>query len=260
METFLEQVARSIIERIEWKQLSRTTLVLPSHRAGLVLKNELLRLQKAHNTQAIWAPTVQTLTQLQDSLSPLYAEDELFTIVRLYKLYLQSPITNHQSPIMSLDMFYGWGRQMLADFTNVDASMPAEQVPNFFENTIAAHELSQWHLDPEVEERLRGLINPISNLQSSISNDSVKAQYETLWKQLYELYTALRAEMKAAQKGYAGLRQRVVIEEWNSEEIQAKIKGRTYIFVGFNYLLPETAARSGAGIVLLGLRGELRDE
>ena len=238
METFLEQVARSIIERIEWKQLSRTTLVLPSHRAGLVLKNELLRLQKAHHAQAIWAPTVQTLTQLQDSLSPLYAEDELFTIVRLYKLYLQSPITNHQSPIMPLDLFYGWGRQMLADFTNVDASMPAEQVPNFFENTIAAHELSQWHLDPEVEERLRGLINPISNLQSSIFNDSVKAQYETLWKQLYELYTALRAEMKAAQKGYAGLRQRAVIEEWNSEEIQAKIKGRTYIFVGFNYLLP----------------------
>ncbi len=33
MDSFLQQVARSIIERIEWKQLSRTTLVLPSHRA-----------------------------------------------------------------------------------------------------------------------------------------------------------------------------------------------------------------------------------
>jgi len=237
MDSFLQQVARSIIERIEWKQLSRTTLVLPSHRAGLVLKNELLRLQKERNAQAIWAPTVQTLTQLQDSLSPLYAEDELFTIVRLYKLYLQSPITNHQSPIMSLDMFYGWGRQMLADFTNVDASMPAEQVPNFFENTIAAHELSQWNLDPEVEERLRGLMGErVNGLMDE--KDSVKAQYEVLWRQLYELYTGLRAQMKAEQKGYAGLRQRAVIEEWKSEEIQAKIKGRTYIFVGFNYLLP----------------------
>ena len=55
---------------------------LPSHRAGLVLKNELLQLQKARNAQAIWAPRVQTLTQLQDSLSPLYAEDELFTITK----------------------------------------------------------------------------------------------------------------------------------------------------------------------------------
>ena len=236
VDSFLQQVARSIIERIEWKQLSRTTLVLPSHRAGLVLKNELLRLQKERNAQAIWAPTVQTLTQLQDSLSPLYTEDELFTIVRLYKLYLQSPITNHQSPIMSLDMFYGWGRQMLADFTNVDASMPAEQVPNFFENTIAAHELSQWNLDPEVEERLRGLINGANGANGE--KDSIKAQYEVLWRQLYELYTGLRAQMKAEQKGYAGLRQRAVIEEWKSEAVQAKIKGRTYIFVGFNYLLP----------------------
>lgn len=231
VDSFLQQVARSIIERIEWKQLSRTTLVLPSHRAGLVLKNELLRLQKERNAQAIWAPTVQTLTQLQDSLSPLYTEDELFTIVRLYKLYLQS-----STDPMPLDMFYGWGRQMLADFTNVDASMPAEQVPNFFENTIAAHELSQWNLDPEVEERLRGLINGANGANGE--KDSIKAQYEVLWRQLYELYTGLRAEMKAEQKGYAGLRQRAVIEEWKSEAVQAKIKGRTYIFVGFNYLLP----------------------
>ena len=238
METFLQQVARSIIDRMDWKQLSRTTLVLPSHRAGLVLKNELLCLQKERHAQAVWAPTVQTLTQLQDSLSPLYPEDELFTIVRLYKLYIQSPLSNLQSPIMSLDMFYGWGRQMLSDFTNVDASMPAEQVPNFFENTIAAHELSQWNLDPEVEERLRALINPISNIQYPISNDSVRNQYEVLWRQLYELYTALRAQMKAEQKGYAGLRQRAVIEEWSSEPIQSKIQGRTFVFVGFNYLLP----------------------
>ena len=226
---FLQQVARSIIATIDWKQLSRTTLVLPSHRAGLVLKEELLRLQQEQHAQAVWAPTVQTLTQLQDALSPLYAEDELFTVVRLFKLYKGS---------MPLDMFYSWGRQIIADFTNIDASMPASEVPNFFENTIAAHELEQWKLDPETEERLKSLIGPISNLQFPISNDSVKNQYETLWHQLYELYTGLKAEMIAEQKGYPGLRQRAVIEHWSDEEIQSKIAGRTYIFVGFNYLLP----------------------
>ena len=226
---FLQQVARSIIATIDWKQLSRTTLVLPSHRAGLVLKEELLRLQQEQHAQAVWAPTVQTLTQLQDALSPLYAEDELFTVVRLFKLYKGS---------MPLDMFYSWGRQIIADFTNIDASMPASEVPNFFENTIAAHELEQWKLDPETEERLKSLIGPISNLQFPISNDSVKNQYETLWHQLYELYTGLKAEMIAEQKGYPGLRQRAVIEHWSDEEIQSKIAGRTYIFAGFNYLLP----------------------
>ena len=41
-DSFLEQVALSVLDKMEWKQLSRTTFVLPSHRAGLVLKNELL--------------------------------------------------------------------------------------------------------------------------------------------------------------------------------------------------------------------------
>ena len=45
MESFLEQTAREIISHIEWSRLNRTTLVLPSHRAGVVLKDALLRLQ-----------------------------------------------------------------------------------------------------------------------------------------------------------------------------------------------------------------------
>ncbi len=237
MNSFLQQVAQSVIDSIDWKLLNRTTLVLPSHRAGLVLKDELLRLQQDRHAQAIWAPQVQTLTQLQDSLSPLYAEDELFTIVRLYKLYRQSSIVTG-SELMPLDMFYGWGRQMISDFTNVDASMPAEQVPNFFANTVAAHELSQWQLDPETEERLRGLMANGSTDEWQKDENSIRAQYEFLWRRIHELYTALRAEMTAEQKGYAGLRQRAVIENWDSEYVQSKIAGRTYIFVGFNYLLP----------------------
>ena len=237
MNSFLQQVAQSVIDSIAWKQLNRTTLVLPSHRAGLVLKDELLRLQQERHAQAIWAPQVQTLTQLQDSLSTLYAEDELFTIVRLYKLYRQSSIVTG-SELMPLDMFYGWGRQMISDFTNVDASMPAEQVPNFFANTVAAHELSQWQLDPETEERLRGLMANGCTDEWQKDENSIRAQYEFLWRRIHELYTALRAEMTAEQKGYAGLRQRAVIENWDSEYVQSKIAGRTYIFVGFNYLLP----------------------
>ena len=173
MDSFLRHTAVSILDTIDWKQLSRTTLVLPSHRAGLVLKEEILRLQQERHAQAIWAPTVQTLPQLQDALSPLYAEEELLTIVRLYKIYRST----FQSP-MSLDLFYGWGRQMLADFTNIDASMHASEVPNFFANTVAARELEQWHLDPETEERLRKLVNPVSSIQSQIAKESVKSHYE----------------------------------------------------------------------------------
>lgn len=238
-DSFLEQVARSILDKIGWQQLHNTTFVLPSHRAGLVLKDAILRWQKERHAQAVWAPQVQTLTQLQDYLSPLYAEDEFFTIVRLYNLY-KSQITNHQSQI-SLDLFYGWGRQMVADFTNVDASMPAEEVPNFFDNTIAAHTLEQWELDEETEERLRALMNGLTSErinELTSERESVKEQYNALWQQLYTLYRDLKTGMAAEQKGFAGMRQRAVLEHWEDEEIQKKIAGRTYVFVGFNYLLP----------------------
>ena len=232
---FLQHTARSIIRSMDWKQLSRTTLVLPSHRAGLVLKNEILRLQQEQHAQAVWAPQVQTLPQLQDYLSPLYPEDELMTIVRLYKHYRR--LNSEDKDLMPLDMFYGWGRQMIADFTNIDASMPAEQVPNFFENTIAAHELEQWKLDTDTEERLRSLIGG-ERFAGSAASDSVRARYESLWQQLDHLYAALHAELSAEQKGYPGMRQREVIAHWEDEALQAKIAGRMYIFVGFNYLLP----------------------
>ena len=237
MNSFLHQTARSIIETIEWKQLSNTTLVLPSHRAGLVLKDELLKLQQERHAQAIWAPDVKTLPQLQDYLSPLYAEDEFMTIVRLYRHYLSTLNSRLSTDPLPLDMFYGWGRQMIADFTNIDASMTKEEVPNFFDNTIAAHELSLWDLDEEVEQRLRALINP-QTPQLTPEEKSVRVLYEQLWQQLYELYKALQVEMRAEQKGYTGMRQRAVIESWEDEPVQAKIAGRTYIFVGFNYLLP----------------------
>lgn len=237
METFLQQTARSIMEKIDWKQLSRTTFVLPSHRAGLVLKDELLRLQQERHAKVVWAPTVQTLPQLQDALSPLYAEDELMTVVRLYKHYRR---LNAEDPdLMPLDMFYEWGRQMIADFTNVDVSMTAEQVPNFFDNTIAARELGEWKLDKEVVERLRALIDPMVATRSNhAADDSVRRQFEQLWRQLYDLYQALQTEMAAEQKGYPGMRQRAVITHWDDPSLQSKIAGRMFVFVGFNYLLP----------------------
>lgn len=233
MNSFLHQTAVSITNQIDWQQLNQTTFVLPSHRAGVVLKNELLSLQQQSCRAVIWAPQVKTLQQLQDALSPLYPEDELMTIVRLYRHYCR--LNEGDKDIMSLDQFYNWGRQMLADFTNVDASMPAEEVPNFFDNTIAAHELEEWHLEPEVEQRLQELIDPSAPPQNA---ESIRHRYSTIWRQMYELYISLRAEMQAEQKGYNGMRQRSVIEQWDSDYVQEQIKGRTFVFVGFNYLLP----------------------
>ena len=232
--SFLRNTAESIVQTIGWERLSSVTFVLPSHRAGLVLTEALLDIQAEQGVKALWSPRVLTLNQLQDALSPLYAEDELKTVVRLYRHYRR--LNAGDKDLMPIEMFYGWGRQMISDFTNIDSSMPAEQVPNFFDNTIAAHELSRWNLDEEVLARLRGLMS--GGLKEDASEDSIRRQYEQLWRQLYELYQALRAEMAEEQKGYNGMRYRAAIEHWADESVQQQIAGRIYVFVGFNYLLP----------------------
>ena len=86
MNSFLKQTAESIVRKIGWNNLNRATLVLPTHRAGLTLKDEILRMQQAESQNAIYAPHITTISQLFDDLSPLYAEDELMTSVRLYRL------------------------------------------------------------------------------------------------------------------------------------------------------------------------------
>ena len=61
--------------------------------------------------------------------------------------------------------------------------MPAEEVPLFFDNTLAAHELEQWKIDPEMEDRLRSLMAVGS---ATVIPNSVRQHYEQLWQQLYK--------------------------------------------------------------------------
>ena len=233
MNSFLKQTAESIVKQIGWEKLKNTTIVLQTHRAGITLEDEILQLQKNDSSKVTFAPDIMPISDLFDKLSPLYAEDELMTIVRLYRAYLSTFNFQLSTDPLPLDMFYGWGRQMLADFTNIDASMPAEEVKNFFDNVIAAKELEQLEIDDELRARL----NQLFGEKEYNVHDSIREQYERLWKKLYELYMTLHAELARDQKGYPGMRQRSVIEHWD-DDVQEKISGRTFVFVGFNYLLP----------------------
>ena len=231
MSGFLRHTAQSIAERVGWDALRHTTLILPSQRAGLMLREELLRLQEQSGRQAVYAPNVQTLRQFLDQLSPLYAEDELKTIMRLYTLYCRHIATEQDR--LPLDMFYGWGRQMIADFTNIDVSMHAGEVEPFFRHAVAAHELSEWQLDKDTEDRLRALVRPDS---APLSEDtqSVRNQYKTLWTRLYDLYRELHQQLLAERKGYEGMRSRSVVEHW--EDIAPGLACKNFVFVGFNML------------------------
>ena len=213
-----------------WDGLRDVTLVFPSRRAGLVLKNELKQLQRAQHPAPVFLPTITTLSELFDALSPLQQEDELRIICRLFRIYKE--VTGEQ---ITLDLFYGWGRQIISDFNNIDKAVPQNEVKAFFENTIAARELEQVKLDEETAARLKDLLRQ-SDASKEYNEESIQSKYDALWRNLYTIYLRLNEQLLNEGKGYEGARMRAALEHIN--ERPAEVEGNmSYCFIGFNYLL-----------------------
>ncbi|MDY4514081.1 MAG: PD-(D/E)XK nuclease family protein [Paludibacteraceae bacterium] len=249
MNSFLQQTAQDIVNHYTWDGLRDVTLVFPSRRAGLVLKNELKQLQRAQHPAPVFLPTITTLSELFDALSPLQQEDELRIICRLFRIYKE--VTGEQ---ITLDLFYGWGRQIISDFNNIDKAVPQNEVKSFFENTIAARELEQVKLDEETATRLKDLLRQ-SGASKEYNEESIQSKYDALWRNLYAIYLRLNEQLLSDGKGYEGARMRAALEHIKTlpnpplkgREIKSPFKGdleglvgganSSYCFIGFNYLL-----------------------
>lgn len=230
MNSFLQQTAQDIVNHYSWEGLRDVTLVFPSRRAGLVLKNELKQLQRTAHPAPDFLPTITTLSELFDTLSPLQEEDELRLICRLFCIYKE--VTGEQ---ITLDLFYGWGRQIISDFNNIDKAVPQNEVKAFFENTIAARELEQVKLDEETTARLKDLLRQ-SGARNDYHEESVQAKYDALWRNLYTIYLRLNEQLQSEGKGYEGARMRAALEHVK-ERIAEVGEQKSYCFIGFNYLL-----------------------
>lgn len=229
MKGFLQHTAASLVARFGWDRLQSLTLVFPTHRAGLVMKNELKALQKQEHPAPVFLPETTTLSELFDTLSPLYAEDELLLIFRLYRLYKE--ITHEP---LTPDLFYGWGRQLLADFNNIDKSIAdPQEVKRFFANAIEAKQLEELDIDDEVRTRLEDLWQ---HGEHAYDENTIRRKFALLWQNMPEIYTRLNAELDTEQKGYEGMRMRRAVADAGTW--LPRYAGKTFVFVGFNYLMP----------------------
>ena len=232
MNSFLHNVTDELIQRFEWKGLKDVTLVFPMHRAGVVMRSELQKRMAGEKISALWAPEMLALGDLFDKLCPLGKEDELFTVCRLYRIYRECL----QEAPMDIDRFYGWGRQLLSDFTNIDQGISESEVDAFFRNALSLSDLDTYKLDDDVRQRLEDLLYKGEARQQSLIAQSIQAHFAALWKALPDIYRRLREELQQAGKGYNGQRMRYVISHWS--ELSTRATSKTYCFIGFNYLLP----------------------
>lgn len=230
-QSFLNRVADELISRFGWDGLKNLTLVFPMHRAGVVMRSILQERMRTEHMLVLWAPEMITLGDLFDNMCPLGKEDELFTVCRLHRIYSAYV----QDAPMEIDRFYGWGRQLLSDFSNIDQGIPEQEIQSFFRNAQTLSDLDTYKLDDEVRHRLEDLLYKGEARRQSLIADSVQAHFAALWKALPDIYHRLRDELSQVGKGYEGQRMRYVVTHW--EELKSITSGKTYCFIGFNYLL-----------------------
>ena len=224
MNSFLHIVTENLIKRVGPDNLRDYCVVFPMQRAGVFMKAELSACLAQQTNQPVMIPEFMTIDSLVAELSQLQADDELLSIAILHKRFCE---LNKVS--LPLDVFYGWGAQLRTDFSNID--MALIDADALFANSMEAHQLERLALDKTVLDRLSLLFD---NKVASTSSNSYKADYERIWASLPQLYKHLNATLLTRHQGYSGARLRWVVE--HSEEVLAKLSGRHFVFVGFNYL------------------------
>ncbi len=256
-EGFLYKVAEDIIRKHGWSNMDDLTLVFPSRRAGVVFKDLLKKIQHPSENEsktAILLPNITTLSDLFASLCPDPTIEELEAIFRLYKIYEKETKTFYDDERtkfeqntpgkkydevkpFNLDVFYSWGRQLLADFNNIDsseASKNAKELHDFFTNTIQAKELDKLTIDEEVRNRLTSLFHT-----DDVPEDSIRKKYEAIWKCMENIYTEFHKELADAHKLTSGMQKRWVISHWDeAKDYYEEFANQQFAFIGFNYLMP----------------------
>lgn len=177
----------------------------------------------------ILSPTILTINDCFETLSPLHKESQLRLLLRVYRIYRD---ITHQDE--SLEQFLFWGKMMLGDFSEIDNHL----VPNVKELFSTIRDLKELDLRFDyLTERQRNAISEFWGDFWSKQDREEKPMSESflfIWQLLYPIYDTLRTELLAERLAYDGLLHRHLIENWDT--IDPSQLREHYVFIGFNAL------------------------
>ncbi|XLS29081.1 PD-(D/E)XK nuclease family protein [Flavobacteriaceae bacterium M23B6Z8] len=203
MKTFLREVAEKI--RASYTDLQHLVLVLPSKRAGVFLRNELLSLTK----QTGFGPKIFSIEEFVQELSRLKLADTTTVLFEFYQVYKSN------TPESETDDFYSfsrWATTMLQDFNEIDRYLV--NTAQFFNYLASVKEINHWYLQEE--------------------KTTLQQNYIRFWNTLDLYYTQLKERLLMKQYGYQGLIYREALENLNYY-LDAQ-KDKVHFFIGFNAL------------------------
>ncbi|MDY3063200.1 MAG: PD-(D/E)XK nuclease family protein [Bacteroidaceae bacterium] len=233
---FLKYVVKDLYGRFNGN-LGDLTIVLPTRRAGLFIRKYLAEMVK---DKPLFVPRCITISDLFDSLCSFKPVDEVKAVCVLYDVYCEQMLdVPNFDRTMSPDAFYGWGKQLIADFNNADKNFPGLSPIELFKLSSEAREFDNPNIDPEVRDRIMSLlrggeIGGEYNKRYAGEENSQRQAFKYLWRKLPDIYSEFVVRLEKENLALEGMRNRWVID--NFDTICDEIKNTTFAFVGFNML------------------------
>ncbi|GAB3833819.1 PD-(D/E)XK nuclease family protein [Hymenobacter jeollabukensis] len=207
LQPFLRQAAQDLLGRYAGTELSELVVVVPTRRAVVYLKNELAL--AAPVGEALWSPRVTSMEDYMVDLAGVQVEEPIALQLLLFD------ILRELDPNLDFDLFTGWSRLLLDDFSNLDQNLadPA----SLFEYLSEAKALERW------------------DLTDSPAPASATAAWFKFWDDLEKVYRRLRRRLKADNLAYPGLAYRLAVDV-----MQRRLKNEEpvprHVFLGLGVL------------------------
>ncbi len=202
MKSFIFQVVQDTLST--HKDLSKLTFVLPSQRACVFLKNELMETIPV----ATFFPKIVSIESFVQDVSKMELIDTTQLLFEFYGVYLN--VVKGKS-IDSFDIFSQWGAIALHDFNEIDSYLVETKA--FFSNLQDIKKLNNWFEEKKPSD--------------------LAINYLEFFNVLEELYDQLAVNLKKKGKGYQGLLYREASERISEF---TKETNRFFVFAGFNAL------------------------
>lgn len=218
---FLHRIADIFYSRFG-NELYKHTFVFPNRRAGVFFQKYLAEIAG----KPIFSPTIITIQELFESLSPYRLAERIEMLVTLYDLYVQ--ISKSEE---SFDDFLYWGEMLLNDFNDVDKHLTDAR--QLFRNVYDLKSLDgdMSYLSESQKNAIRRFW---TNFMPAEGNDT-KQKFQETWAVLFELYSLFRAKLHEAGYAYEGMMFREVAERAKKKENIA-LRSERIVFVGLNAL------------------------
>ncbi len=203
MKTFLKEVLSELHDRAE--NISDLIFLVPSKRAGLFLKKELLDI---YPNQTFFAPEILSIEEFITTISGLQQIDNIQTLFEFYETYLN---THSHLEKENFETFSNWAQTLIYDFNEIDRYRIDHK--SFFAYLSGIQDLNHWYLQKEKTELVKN--------------------YITFWESMLEYYNNFKQHLLQKKIGYQGLLYRKAAEDIHQ---YIKIEKRKHVLVGFNAL------------------------